>query len=455
MEDKYLNFDEKRMSIFSELVKRYWKGDLKSVDDLKGLAEDIKNMYGFEDSDMSFIRNHIRLAMGLNPRGNEPFDDEMEFLNRSFTVSQPIVSKLAGPCEMCTKEECECREPGKYETQIYQRFNETISKGYGNLECDFGAVADKIEFVPMIDLLKDKGTPIYVTVAPAIVGQFGEDVTMGQLRSAFKLMGFEDMIEVALFADILTIKEAFEYNHLVKSEEDFFLTSCCCPIWFNMIRKTYPEIYDHLSPSVSPMIASGRILKKLYKDAKVVFIAPCVAKKAEIKEPDLEGAVDYVLNFKELKEIFDALNIDLQELPEEDKDQASFGGRVYARAGGVSFSVKTVVNRLEPTRVIKLKAQKVNGVKQCKEVLNNLGSRKKGEANFIEGMGCIGGCVGGPKTNIDVGKATRLVNEFGEDSFILTPFDNQNVMKILEQFNIKSLHEMMQNDELEKILSRK
>jgi len=275
------------------------------------------------------------------------------------------------------------------------------------------------------------------------------------LRSAFKLLGFKDMIEVALFADILTIKEAYEFNELVKSEDDFFLTSCCCPMWFNMIKKVYPDIYDYLSPSISPMIASGRILKKLYNNAKVVFISPCVAKKGEIREPDLEGAIDYVLNFRELKEIFDALDIEVSELYDDDKDQASFGGRVYARTGGVSFSVKTVLNRLAPTRVIKLKAQKVNGIKECKKALNNLSNRKKGDPNFIEGMGCIGGCVGGPKTIIDVEKATKLVNDFGEDSFILTPFDNQNVMKILDQFNIKSIQEFMSNNELKEMLSRK
>jgi len=277
---------------------------------------------------------------------------------------------------------------------------------------------------------------------------------MGKLRSALKLLGFKDMIEVALFADILTIKEAYEFNDLVKSEDDFFLTSCCCPMWFNMIKKVYPDIYDYLSPSISPMIASGRVLKKLYNNAKVVFISPCVAKKGEIKEPDLQGAIDYVLNFRELKEIFDALNLDFSDLYDDDKDQASFGGRVYARTGGVSFSVKTVLNRLEPTRVIKLKSLKVNGIKECKRVLDSLKSRKKGDPNFIEGMGCVGGCVGGPKTNIDLEKATRLVNDFGEDSFILTPFDNQNVMKILDQFNVKSIQEFMENDELKEILSR-
>ena len=209
-----------------------------------------------------------------------------------------------------------------------------------------------------------------------------------------------------------------------------------------------------MSPSVSPMIASGRILKQLYKDAKVVFIAPCIAKKSEIKEPELEGSIDFVLNFRELKEIFHALNINLSDLPSDDKDQASLGGRLYARTGGVSFSVKTVVNRLEPTRLIKLVPKKVDGVKACKKVLDELSAGEIMHDNFIEGMGCNGGCVGGPRTNIEVEKATKAVNEYGEDSLIMTPFDNLNVMKILKQLGIDSIEKIVENENMEQLLTR-
>jgi iron only hydrogenase large subunit-like protein len=462
MKQQYINFDVKRMHIFGELVKRYWNGEIKNAADLETLAYEIRDEYGFKDSEMPFIKDHIRIAMGLNPKVNEVFDDELDIVRRSETISPPVIAKVEGPCEHCNEDDCKCMlEVGKYETEMYKRnkgpiivSDKCLSCGYCVSDCDFGALADKIEFMPIIDLLKDKKTPVYATVAPAIVGQFGEKVTMGKLRTALKMLGFEDMIETALFADILTIKEAFEFNHLVKSEEDFFLTSCCCPVWFNMIKKNYTDIDKHMSPSVSPMIASGRILKRLYQDAKVVFIAPCIAKKAEIKEPDLEGAIDYVLNFRELDQIFNALNIDMEKLQADEKDQASMGGRLYARSGGVSFSVKTVVNRLEPSRVIKLKALKVNGVQDCKKVLEKLRNGEKVDANFIEGMACAGGCVGGPRTNRDADTATKFVNEFGEDSFILTPFDNLNVMKILEQFNIDSIEEITKNDEIMKILSR-
>lgn len=472
MKDSFTKFSEKRMHIFSELVRRYWDGKLDQASDLEELAQEIKHQYGFDDSELSFIRDHIRLAMGLNPSTNKRFEEELELIRNSREIRRPIVSRVEGPCEHCGDHKCSCETLGKYESPFYIRQDgkaeedeesrgkpvegggDCVDCGFCIDRCDFGALAEKIEFIPVIRLLRQQESPVYAVVAPAITGQFGENITMGKLRSAFLGMGFADMIEVALFADILTIKEAFEFNRLVKREEDFFLTSCCCPVWFNMIRKSYPDIYEHLSPSVSPMIASGRILKKLYPDAKVVFFAPCIAKKSEAVEEDLKGAVDYVVNFSELQEIFHALEIDPESLQPVEKDQASLGGRVYARTGGVSFSVKMVVNRLDPTRVIKLKSRKVDGVKECRESLDTLRSSGKDAANFMEGMGCKGGCVGGPRTNIESWKATELVNEFGEDSLILTPFDNLNVIKILKQFGIQSIEEITENEELGRLLSR-
>jgi iron only hydrogenase large subunit-like protein len=458
MKNKYIDFTVKRMFIFNELVKRYWNGRLNTAEDLEELAVHIQKKYGFDKEDLPVIKDHIRIAMGLDPKGDVQFSNELEFIKSSTPVSSPVIAKVDGPCDYCDKDVCECP---KYQTALYRRTDEPIiennkclSCGECVTSCDFGALADKIEFLPVVNLLKDENVPVYAAVAPAIVGQFGDNVTMGQLRMAFKLMGFRDMVEVALFADILTIKEAIEFDKLVKTEEDFFLTSCCCPVWFNMVKKSYPDMYKHMSPSVSPMIASGRILKKLYPEAKVVFIAPCIAKKAEYKEPDVAGAIDFVLNFRELKEIFDALNIDLEKLPSDDVDHASLGGRLYARTGGVSFSVKTVVNRLKAERVIKLKAKKVDGAKRCKEVLDQLNRGEKLEANFIEGMGCIGGCVGGPRTNIDRGLGRDFVNDYGEESYILTPFDNKNLIKILEQLGVDSLENMMENEEVARLLTR-
>jgi len=461
MENRFSGFQEKRMIIFGELVKRYWNGQLKDVEDLNRLAAEIKEQYGFRDDDMAFIMDHIRIAMGLDPTGEDVFRDELEIVRNFSVVKNPVISKIEGPCEYCDDDSGNCKDTCLFESHVYRRSkgpvivnDKCLTCGRCVTACDFGALADKIEFIPVIEILKEKKAPVYVTVAPAIAGQFGDNVTLGQLRSAFKLMGFTDMVEVAMFADILTIKEAFEFNQLVKTTEDFFLTSCCCPVWFNMTKKNYSELYKHMSPSVSPMIASGRILKKLYPGCRVVFVSPCIAKKAEIKEEELKGAIDFVINFRELKEIFNALGINPAELPAEEKDQGSLGGRLYARTGGVSFSVKTVVNRINPSRLIKLKARKVDGVSNCKKILDDLSEGNVTDANFIEGMGCVGGCVGRPRTIIDADKATQIVNEVAEDSLIMTPFDNLNVMKIFKNLGINAIEEIMENPEIVQLLTR-
>lgn len=459
MNSRFSGFQEKRMKIFGELVKMYWAGQLNTVNDMNRLASELRAKLELSDQDMPFIKDHIRIAMGQDPRGDVDFTDELDIVNRSTAVGEPVIAKIDGPCQFCDKDDCS--EACKYEAQVYRRSkgpvianNKCLSCGDCVVNCDFGALADKIEFLPLINLLKDQNTTVFAAVAPAIAGQFGDEVTLGQLRTALRLMGFTDVVEVAMFADILTIREAFAFNQLVKSKDDFYLTSCCCPVWFNLTKKGYAQMYTHMSPSVSPMIASGRFLKDIYKDARVVFIAPCIAKKHEINEPELRGAIDFVLNFRELAEVFNALGINPVELPADEKDQASLGGRLYAKSGGVSFSVKTVVNRLEPKRVIKLKSKRVDGVKSCKQILDELSAGNDIGANFIEGMGCVGGCVGGPRTNIDMEKATKMVNEFGEDSLIMTPFDNMNVMKMLKQFGISSIEEIMQNKNVLKLLIR-
>lgn len=461
MDKGYQNFQDKRMAIFGELVRRYWKGEISSNFDLDQLAEEMKERFEFQDKDLSFIRDQIRVAMGLDPQGDKGFEDELDMIRQSKTIKNPVIAKISGPCEHCDREDCGAYEACKYEAVIYNRNegpvvveDQCLSCGDCTVGCDFGALMDKIEFMPMIELLKNKEQKVFAVVAPAIAGQFGEDISMGKLRTAFKTMGFSDMIEVAMFADILTIKEAFEFIHLVKEQEDFFLTSCCCPIWFNMTKKSFTSLYDHMSPSVSPMIASGRILKTLYPDSKIVFFSPCVAKKSEMKDGSLQGAIDSVINFMELKEIFQALDIDLAGLQADEKDQGSIAGRLYARSGGVSFSVKTIVNRLAPKRLIKLKPKRVSGALECKEILRKISAGEFKEGNFIEGMGCKGGCVGGPKTNLDVDQSLGIVNDYAEDSIIMTPFDNINVMKILRQLGIHDIKEIVENEEIGKMLTR-
>ncbi|MFZ5944925.1 MAG: [Fe-Fe] hydrogenase large subunit C-terminal domain-containing protein [Bacillota bacterium] len=463
MREKFNSFTEKRAEIFRQLIKKAWFEEL-NTNDLEEILRSMQEKYGYSEREITFLRDHMRLLIGLNPRGEEKFTNEIESLKNFGHIQGPVVSKISGFCAHChgEGENVPCQDSCKYEAHMYRRQegpqiidNQCLSCGQCIAVCSFGAIAEKVEFIPLIHLLKDNSTPVFAAVAPSIAGQFGEKISLGQLRTAFRMMGFQDMVEVALFADILTIREAYEFDSLVKTQGDFFLTSCCCPVWINFTEKQYPALFAHMSPSVSPMIASGRVLKALYPNAKVVFISPCLAKKAEAKDLRLEGAIDFVVTFKELEEIFKAIDINLGELPGDEKDQASFAGRVYARTGGVSFSVKTVVNRIAPKRLIKFKSKRVDGVKECKAILEDLAKGIKIEENFIEGMGCPGGCVGGPRTLIDVNKATKLANEFGEDSLIMTPFDNMNVIKTLKELGFKEIGEIVDSQRARELFLRK
>lgn len=311
--------------------------------------------------------------------------------------------------------------------------------------CEYDNLVDKKEFIPLIDILKDRSVPVFAIVAPALIGQFGADVTPGRFRAALKRLGFYGMVEVALFADVLTLKEALEFDVHVQKEGDFVLTSCCCPMWWGMIKHVYNKLVPHISPSVSPMVACGRSIKALHPDAKVVFIGPCIAKKAEAKEPEVSDAVDVVLTFKEVEQIFAALDLNPAELQEDESDHSSKAGRIYARTGGVSKAVADTLARIRPERKIPLKAVQADGVPACKKMLQEA-LEGKIDANFYEGMGCVGGCVGGPKVLIDRDRGRDLVNEYGDEASSTTPADNEYVLELLKSLGINEIEELLEGE---------
>lgn len=308
--------------------------------------------------------------------------------------------------------------------------------------CREYSLIDKKEFVPLIELLKDRTVPVFVIIAPAFTGQFGPRVTPGKMRAAFKKLGFYGMVEVALFADILSLKEALEFDRHVTGNEDFLLTSCCCPIWVSMVKRFYKDLIPHISPSVSPMVACGRGIKHLHPGSKVVFVGPCIAKKAEAKEPDVKDAVDAVLTFREVAQIFEAVGINPAELEEDDSEHSSRAGRIYARTGGVSQAVSDTLNRLRPGRAIKIRAKQADGAQDCKVMLKEALCGKP-DANFLEGMGCAGGCVGGPRVMIDPKAGADLADKYGEEALSLTPVDNKFVMELLKSLGIEDIHDFL------------
>lgn len=314
-------------------------------------------------------------------------------------------------------------------------------------ECRAKNLTSSKDIIAALQAIRSHKDLVYALIAPAYLGQFSKEVTPGKLRNALKKIGFDGMIEVALFADILTLKEALEFDKNILSEKDYQLTSCCCPMWIAMIRKIYKDLVPHVPPAVSPMIASGRAIKALHPNALTIFIGPCLAKKAEAKEKDIADAIDYVLTFQEVQDIFNVMEIDPAKMEESEKDHSSRSGRIYAHTGGVSEAVTDTLKRLNPNRKISIKTQKADGVPACKAMINDLVSGNT-TANFFEGMGCVGGCVGGPRVLIPHEIGREHVEEYGNAAPFQTPIDNPYVIELLHRLGLETVENLVEKSDI-------
>lgn len=357
-----------------------------------------------------------------------------------------------GPCDCGEESECvKCclfnaivpGEDGKMQIDVER----CVGCGHCIDACKGKKLTQSRDVLPALDAIRGAKGPAYALIAPAFLGQFDEDVTPGKLRSALKKIGFHGMLEVALFADILTLKEALEFDRNILTEEDYQLTSCCCPLWIALIRKIYHDLMPHVPASVSPMIACGRMVKKLHPDAVTVFIGPCVAKKAEAREKDIAGAVDYVLTFQEARDIFDFAEIDPAKEPESESEHSSRAGRIYARSGGVSEAVKSTLEKLSPMRAIVLKSKQADGVPACRAMVEEL-VNGKAQANFFEGMGCVGGCVGGPKIMIDREAGREHVDRYGDGAVYRTPIENPHVIELLKRLGFDTPEDLLHKSDI-------
>ena len=298
--------------------------------------------------------------------------------------------------------------------------------------CIAGAIVARSDFARVAYLLMQSDEqPVYAILAPAFVGQFGPDISPAQLKGALLQLGFHGVYEVAMTADMITSREAEELVERFQRGEQFMITSCCCPAFMRLVEKTKPTLVELVSHSVSPMVALGRLLKAR-EDCTVVFIGPCVAKKAEAQRPDLADAVDSVLTFREAAALFEAADVDLAATGKEtEMEDASHDGRIYARTEGVATAISRAVNRIDPS--LQIKAVHGDGIKECMTLLK-LVEQGKLAANFMEGMACAGGCVGGPGNIIPAQEGREHVNEFAESASSLSAPDNHKAEQWLLEY---------------------
>lgn len=296
-------------------------------------------------------------------------------------------------------------------------YDQCVSCGMCLVSCPFSAIVDKSQIFQTVLALKSD-TPIYAAIAPSFVRQFGDNVTPEMVRAALKAVGFKDMVEVAIGADLCAIQEAVDFLEEVPKKHPWLGTSCC-PAWSVMAKKMFPEYADCISMTLTPMVLTGRLTKKEHPDCKVVFIGPCAAKKLEASRRSVRSDIDFVLTFEEMMGIFDAKGIDFTNLEVEEPIQSSSAlGKGFAASGGVAKAVVDVIHCIEPD--MDVKTVKAEGLAECKKMLA-MAKAGKYDGFLLEGMACPGGCIGGAGVLSDVRKANANLEQDKEKSTLKKP----------------------------------
>ncbi|MBP3655852.1 MAG: 4Fe-4S dicluster domain-containing protein [Clostridia bacterium] len=300
-------------------------------------------------------------------------------------------------------------------------YNKCISCGSCTVACPFSAISDISMITDVIDDIRE-GKEVFACFAPSIEGQFG-GVTVGEMIRALTMLGFTDALEVALGADATAYHEAQEAKEVAR--EGGHMTTSCCPAFYNLVMKHFPQLKDKVSHTVSPMVAMARFVKQRHPGAKVAFIGPCIAKKSEVKrykEAELVGA-DYVITYEELRAMFEAKGVDPEAVAAASVQQGSVYGKNFAVSGGVAAAVQQVL--VEEQFDLPVSCLKCSGAAECKKALAMLRAGRINET-IIEGMACEGGCVNGP------GKVTDMRHSLGMRKQLLKDADDRSILENLE-----------------------
>ena len=293
-----------------------------------------------------------------------------------------------------------------------------ISCGACVYQCPFGAISDKSYIINVIDMLKKSNRnetyKVYAVVAPSISSQFTY-AKLGQVITGIKKLGFFTVVEAALGADMVADAESEE---LV---EKGFLTSSCCPAFVDYIRKQFPALAEHISHNLSPMAAIAQYIKDTDPGSKVVFIGPCTAKKMEFREERVRPYIDSVITFEELQALFDSRDFDLETFDEDVLDNASYFGRIFARSGGLADAVREAL-REHGREDFDYRPVACDGIEACRAALLKAGKNVL-PGNFIEGMACMGGCIGGAGCLTHGEKNKAEVDKYGREAMEKTISD--------------------------------
>ena len=460
---KRRKFDTKvqylQYKVLREVARGAWNGDLleKITDIPKTIIQGIvPTMRCFVYKERAIISERVKLAMGGN-RSNPNVIEVIEIAcddcpAGGYEVTNACRGCLAHRCEdVCRKNaisfdhqqkahidknlcvECgQCAKVCPYSAIVSRRrpcensckvkaisMNENKAASINNdkciacgacvYQCPFGAIIDKSYILDVIDMIKksenNEKYKMYAVVAPSISSQFTY-AKLGQVVTGIRKLGFFNVVEAALGADMVAYKEAAELK------EKGFLTSSCCPAFVDYIKKQFPELQQHISANLSPAATIAKYIKSTSSPCKVVFIGPCTAKKMEFQKPEVRPYIDSVITFEELQALFDSRDFDIEHLSESALDNASYFGRIFARSGGITDAVAQALKEQGETD-FEYNPVTCDGIEACRTALLR---KSKGvlDANFIEGMACVDGCIGGAGCLTHGEKNKRDVDAYGK-----------------------------------------
>ena len=293
-------------------------------------------------------------------------------------------------------------------------YDKCVSCGMCLVNCPFAAIADKSQIFQIVTAIK-RSEEVIACVAPAFVGQFGKDATPAKIKAAMRQLGFADVVEVAIGADLCTVEEARDFLEEVPAKQPFMGTSCC-PAWSVMAKKLFPQFKDYISMALTPMVITARMVKKDHPKARICFVGPCAAKKLEANRRSVRSDVDFVLTFEELQGMFDAKEIDFATIvpgPDDNMDEGTGMGRGFAVGGGVAAAVVEAIKHMDPDREVKIEYG--DGLRECRKMLAMAKAGKR-DGYLLEGMACPGGCVAGAGTIQPVKQSAASVEKFKNDA---------------------------------------
>ena len=307
-------------------------------------------------------------------------------------------------------------------------YDKCVSCGMCLVNCPFGAISDKSQIFQVINAMQ-RNDEVIACVAPAFVGQFGKEATPAKLKAAMRILGFTDVVEVAIGADLCTVEEAHDFLENVPAKQPFMGTSCC-PAWSVMAKKLFPQFKDYISMALTPMVITARMVKKDHPNARICFIGPCAAKKLEANRKSVRSDVDYVLTFEELQGMFDAKEIDFAAIEADPADDMSEGtgmGRGFAVGGGVAKAVVNVIQHRYPGREVKVTSSQ--GLRECRKMMQEAVAGKY-PGYLLEGMGCPGGCVAGAGTMQPIKKSQAAVGLYARQAKHKTSDETEHIKEL-------------------------